>query len=487
LSESVDGDTNKGKWRLTITDNGTGISRDDLAYMLKIGGSRNNKSRQSEIEKMPEWMKPSGAFGIGFQSVFLVTDKVVITTKSVFSNEKLQVVMHNPRGENEGLVTIKPMNSAISESSGSKIEFELTLSNILNQRFVHGEGFMSNKLAKNYDPVLDDNLPYFAARLIDNVYEFSKYCMLNVSSITSFINAHESFAHINLETADSERKLRLVSVTINDEPVQLFINYKVPEVLYGNYRDSEYRFRGQAFSFRQHQHTPFIVELDILSGKAGQWLSINRDTIKNTAYDDLDSVIEKALYEVISEDLKEKTIENKPWYSYMLHGLVAHYGTKWKQLVEESSLKDNWLDLDFDGYTAKELLNGQKKILISHYGDARTARELAKLHDAIFIPFKTLSDLIISERTVAGYLPAVSYVKPSQDDFLNKHSLLDYSKDVSFSYNEEYLIESLHSETYAKRILISVEDTNAFSSVERRVLLENSVSVYYTYLRNKRL
>lgn len=78
--EEIESDTDtpldKSRWKLTITDQGTGISRDDLTYMLRIGGSQANLSRQQKIKQMPEWMKPSGTFGIGFQSVFLMCDVV---------------------------------------------------------------------------------------------------------------------------------------------------------------------------------------------------------------------------------------------------------------------------------------------------------------------------------------------------------------------------------------------------------------------------
>ena len=40
---------------------------------------------------MPEWLQPSGEFGIGFQSIFMITDLVHINTKSFFTQQELEI------------------------------------------------------------------------------------------------------------------------------------------------------------------------------------------------------------------------------------------------------------------------------------------------------------------------------------------------------------------------------------------------------------
>jgi hypothetical protein len=54
---------------IQVKDKGTGISLKDIENMRNIGKSRNAMQRK-QIELMPEWLKPTGAFGIGMQSVF---------------------------------------------------------------------------------------------------------------------------------------------------------------------------------------------------------------------------------------------------------------------------------------------------------------------------------------------------------------------------------------------------------------------------------
>lgn len=60
--------------RFEVRDVGTGIDNHTLKSMRNIGDSRNSVI-QELIEKMPDWLRPNGAFGIGMQSVFGVVDE----------------------------------------------------------------------------------------------------------------------------------------------------------------------------------------------------------------------------------------------------------------------------------------------------------------------------------------------------------------------------------------------------------------------------
>ena len=49
---------------IEIIDNGLGMSKADIQFLGKTGTSSKNIEKKAIIEKMPEWMKPSGTFGI---------------------------------------------------------------------------------------------------------------------------------------------------------------------------------------------------------------------------------------------------------------------------------------------------------------------------------------------------------------------------------------------------------------------------------------
>src|SRR5690606_2217749 len=65
-------------WDLSITDNGIGVSSYDLEFLMNTGSSSKNLKKLKLVESMPYWLQPSGIFGIGFQSVFMLTDEVTL-------------------------------------------------------------------------------------------------------------------------------------------------------------------------------------------------------------------------------------------------------------------------------------------------------------------------------------------------------------------------------------------------------------------------
>ena len=56
--------------------------------MTTTGSSNKNVEKKKLMDRMPEWMKPSGTFGIGFQSVFLLTEEVTLITRK-FNKEAI--------------------------------------------------------------------------------------------------------------------------------------------------------------------------------------------------------------------------------------------------------------------------------------------------------------------------------------------------------------------------------------------------------------
>lgn len=69
--------------KIIVSDNGTGISVDTLKQMCNVGMDYQEKQNFSvELNEMPVWMKPTGGFGIGLQSVFLLVDWFEIVSRS---------------------------------------------------------------------------------------------------------------------------------------------------------------------------------------------------------------------------------------------------------------------------------------------------------------------------------------------------------------------------------------------------------------------
>ncbi|MGE8458629.1 MAG: hypothetical protein ACN6OY_18875, partial [Pseudomonas alloputida] len=151
-------------WTLKIQDSGTGISLNDLPYMLQIGGSHRNKARRRVIDGMPEWMKPAGVFGIGFQSIFMLCDQVSLRTKSLITNEIIDVTMYSPTGDREGLVVLRQLDHDASVPPGTTISLSFErekFSKTWKMPHIRDDS-ISALLIDSLDPILDDHFPFVA-------------------------------------------------------------------------------------------------------------------------------------------------------------------------------------------------------------------------------------------------------------------------------------------------------------------------------------
>lgn len=90
---------------LVVKDKGIGISLEDIRYIADIGSSKENNPRLRKImEKMPAWMKPSGIFGIGLQSVFQLCDCIEFYTRQPNQPERL-IALYS-YGKNKGKIDV---------------------------------------------------------------------------------------------------------------------------------------------------------------------------------------------------------------------------------------------------------------------------------------------------------------------------------------------------------------------------------------------
>lgn len=92
--------------KISIRDHGTGISKDDLIKISNVGSSYEEK--RHFIDRMPDWLKPTGQFGIGLQSVFLVADSVTARTYTR-SGEKYEITFNKVSNGSGGYINVKPL------------------------------------------------------------------------------------------------------------------------------------------------------------------------------------------------------------------------------------------------------------------------------------------------------------------------------------------------------------------------------------------
>lgn len=84
--------------RLSIRDYGIGIERECKGMITDIGrGWKERSGYSAELKNMPDWLRPTGGFGIGMQSAFMVTDKIEIYTHSNKDAEGYKMMIDFPK------------------------------------------------------------------------------------------------------------------------------------------------------------------------------------------------------------------------------------------------------------------------------------------------------------------------------------------------------------------------------------------------------
>lgn len=368
-------DSAKSTWEIAISDQGTGISREDLGHMLSIGGSLQNLKRQAVIRTMPEWMKPSGAFGIGFQSAFMMSPEVSLDTKSIYTNDILGVTLYSPTGPNEGLVLVELKADDVTRNPGTTVRLTIETESYAS-RFAAGSGEdpIASAFVQAVDPILDVKFPYEAGQLADQISNFSKRSLIPIhgemtTSDSSFpVGSAQPPSEPDSDSASGAWNF----LAVGDHALSL--RFRPSESEFGP-RAIETFYRGQPFEYRAY--IPYAeIGIDLMSGKAGAWLSASRDKLAINAESKLYELILRAVELQVERELADGhvgsplTSEARPIYSRFLETMAMQFDGKWSDLARH--LDRAWLDLSFakPAETFKRFFAGQGGVVAAplHFG-----------------------------------------------------------------------------------------------------------------------
>lgn len=163
----VESNVENQKVKLTISDCGIGMEEECIKVISNIGGGWRTRSKyRKELLEMPKWLKPTGGFGIGIQSAFMVTDQVKIITKGIHEHTGRKIIMHNPKEEGRIM-----QEELFNVGTGTKVELELGLNRVfdvqreLNQ-FPYGNPQEHQKFAYQIPSKIFDGDNFFDAKAV---------------------------------------------------------------------------------------------------------------------------------------------------------------------------------------------------------------------------------------------------------------------------------------------------------------------------------
>lgn len=410
------------QWNLEIKDQGIGISKQDIGYMKSVGSSAKNIKKQHIIAEMPKWLKPSGAFGIGLQSAFMLTDKIVFESNSLLTGDKLKVEMKSPIGQQRGLIYIQRRSGFYGLESGTTLKLTIETEAIPERVTIsHGLNSFTENILDGFDPILMGDMPYDAAKMVDEIIQFSQYSLLPIKlsfdeqSIDLNVNSDNQNTFYDLETG-----VRLSNVKFGEK----------------KYYHSPISFRGQHIE-KYHVNFPFVsLNADILCDSTQTTLTINRNDVKTTAREHIYQII----VETVCSYICKTTIDQE-----QIAAASAFLFMKNKQELKHE-LKDKWSELTLEeaGKTIKTICEDDEFKIYEEPSSRRTTDKPAPegeicLNSGQNYVFQLLREYWHINR---GYLTI-----DSEDQWNGK--ILRFSKEKKNPYSDIFLKEWLLSKTIA--------------------------------------
>ena len=267
-------DADSSECSIKIEDQGLGMSKEDLKYLFNTGSSYMNKSKREIIEQMEDYMRPSGIFGIGFQSVFMIADEVNICTRKLNCDDSFIVKMKNPIGAGKGAILMKTIKGD-SRPVGTVIEFKTQHESIGDQfKPLKCNVKNSTQFYKEFDFARknDENYSHFIG-LIEELYKFAQNSPVPIKFEYNGDKYDIPIPGI-LEYYDDEEG---IAIDILDK------------------RDSQFYYRNQKVNYGWFNMPSLSFAINILKGDAKHWLKLNRESFQGATESELMARVKRVI------------------------------------------------------------------------------------------------------------------------------------------------------------------------------------------------
>ena len=336
-------DKKKKIWIITIADKGIGLSANDLSYLMHTGSSSKNKEKSRIIDKMPAWMQPSGNFGIGFQSIFMITRSVTITTKSYLDEGLRRIELNSPHAKKRGAILVQKGTSNYATRPGVKLSFELEADAVPDRYSIsHYKHANAERLLRNFDPFTKESLDFEVYKIIDELIQFGK--RLSIPVRVQFLE--EKF----IIGGSGKRMFKYF-----DPETSLELNAYVHDQNDFFERVSTVSYKSQEIKdLLSWDITPFVkFDINIHGKKASDVLTLNRNEIRDSYGDELKSNIVSALYRFYVKSFDKLETENEKQMISMF--MEYHKNDKTNQSNCDVSRFREWEQYSFRTTNGKDI------------------------------------------------------------------------------------------------------------------------------------
>jgi hypothetical protein len=318
----------KQRWSLEIKDNGIGIGTKEIEYIAKVGTSRDNPRRRELKEQMPEWLLPSGIFGIGLQSLFMMTESIRIRSRSRLSGEAVELVLRGGANSQRPTIQTRLLPPDLTADFGTSILFELEVNAQPESFSFNYDEEKVTSLVHNFDPVLGKELPIEARRIEDAVANYAKTAWVPIRLGAQQLND----THEGIWFYDRDSGTRIILKPAVDH-------------IHGS---TSARFRGVPVERCNAAVPYFFATVDVLAGTAEDVLTLDRRTFRRDARVAIEGRIQPALWRAVGNYLAQqrRSTQNVVDLSFVSLALYARgtelqasdAGEEWKSFVLSDSM-----------------------------------------------------------------------------------------------------------------------------------------------------
>lgn len=304
------------KTQVEISDRGTGISIESFKKMCNVGVSNSGSADlMEEINTMPIWLRPTAGFGIGLQSIFLLTDKFQIETCTATQAYRAEVYSH----KEGGYLRVSPIKKAVP-IRGTTIRLSFDMPGKYSYS-IFGETI--KYFSSEFDPMSLEN-HIGEARMLEAIRKYynGSFFPLSVKCMEKSLISIENDSHFPLKgEAKAEWEERnqyfikldpsFSKISIWDRQNASYANF---QILQQNRYKLKYCFKG----IEINNNTPnflwdgLFATIDLYGADTKECITLNRDSFTQKGYEKAANIAQSMLneyLETVLENLRKPDAE----------------------------------------------------------------------------------------------------------------------------------------------------------------------------------
>lgn len=304
---------------IKIEDYGIGIDLEDLKYIITNGEKGRNP--KTDIQKsMPNWMMPSGIFGIGLYSIFLLTDNFTIETTKINNGSSIYGKIYDPKSAKKGAVYIQTKKNALTTKIGTIISFQYKSNKYPNHLSFNQKSHYVEEMYRKFDFIKNQETNFELSQIIDEVCAVGYHSYIPISleidnEVVDLYTAPPDFKYFDKNN----------SLEFNVYPKNYF-----NQVFYRNQRLEDFNI-----------HPPFFsLQLNLLCGNAKDKLNLGRTKLKSEYIPVFYETLKTSLIEILEHNFAELDDEIKPFVGMFLEL------NKGKDIIEETPWRKAWKNFE---------------------------------------------------------------------------------------------------------------------------------------------